>query len=154
MEPVEAVALVTNLDRAALGYWVVTSFVLFVKMFANSGVQAFVRMSNRAFVRPDDAAFFGRGAAPLERELPLSDRAQQCWRNDLENIPIFLFLTLGLVLLGGSAYWVGVYCTLFVIGRVLHTIFYLNPRQPHRNLAFQLGVFATVAAGIHALVIL
>lgn len=143
-----------EIERIALEYWVLTTFVLFLKMFANSGVQGIVRLRNRAFVRPDDAAFFGGGVEPLERELPLVDRAQQCWRNDLENIPIFLFLTLGLVLLGGSAYWVGLYCTVFVIGRILHTAFYLNPRQPHRNLAFQLGLIATFAAGIHAMVLL
>ncbi len=141
-------------ERLALEYWILTTFVLFAKMFFNSGVQAWVRVRHRAFVRPDDAAFFGAGATPLERELPLVDRAQQCWRNDLENIPMFLLLSLGLVLLGGSSYWVAVYCSVFVVGRVLHTAFYLSPRQPHRNIAFQLGVLATFAAGIHAVTLL
>lgn len=135
-------------DRLALEYWIITAFILFVKMFFNSAVQGWVRIRNRAFVRPDDAAFFG-GTAPLDRELPLVDRAQQCWRNDLENIPIFLFVCLGLVLIGGSADWVGIYCVAFVIARILHTAFYLIPRQPHRNIAYQLGVIVTFAAGIH-----
>lgn len=141
------------IDRIALEYWVLATCALFLKMFVNSTVQGVVRVSNRAFVRPDDAAFFGRGAPPRERELPLVDRATQCWRNDLENIPIFLFLSLGLVLVGGSPHWVGIYSVLFVVARVLHTAFYLQPRQPHRNFAYVLGVSTTIAVGIHAIVL-
>ncbi len=141
------------IDPIAVEYWVLTTFALFVKMFVNSSVQGVVRIRNRAFVRPEDAAFFG-GVAPRERELPLVERAQLCWRNDLENIPIFLFLSLALVLVGGSARWVGFYCAAFILARVCHTAFYLRPRQPHRNLAFQVGIAATFAAGIHAVALL
>ncbi len=142
-----------GVDRFALEYWALAAVLLFAKMFVNSGVQGWTRIRNKAFVHPEDAAFFG-GVQPRERELPLVETAADAWRNDLENIPIFLFLSLGAVLLGGTSFWVGGYCAVFVLARALHTAFYFAHRQPHRNLAYQLGLFATIATAIHVVSLL
>jgi uncharacterized MAPEG superfamily protein len=139
-----------TLDPIALRVWAVACSFLFAKMFFNSLVQAFARVRHSAFVLPEDARTFGDGAA-REFELPIVTRASACWRNDLENIPSFLLLSLGYVLLGGAGNWLAVYALTFVVARVLHTGFYLAPRQPHRNLSYLLGVLATLAVMAHAL---
>jgi hypothetical protein len=54
-------------------------------------VQGRVRTRNNAYVHPEDAPFFGKGAAPVAEEEPLVRRAQNVLRNDGENVPIFCF---------------------------------------------------------------
>ncbi|PKL03128.1 MAG: MAPEG family protein [Spirochaetae bacterium HGW-Spirochaetae-9] len=119
--------------------YALTTLVLFLKMFAVAGVQGVNRIKNRTFVRPEDAAFFG-GAAPAAAELPIVERAQNTLRNDLENIPLFLFLMLGYIQLQGPVLPLMIYATLFVSARIGHTLCYLTPRQPWRNLCYQLGL--------------
>lgn len=116
------------------------TMALFLKMFAVAMVQGVVRVRNAAFVNPDDAKFFGRGAAPRERELEIVERAQRTLRNDVENIPIALFLALAWIQLGcwpgGLAWVLGV----FVVSRYCHSLFYVWPRQPWRNLSYSTGL--------------
>lgn len=138
----------TGPEDPALAAWVTTVAVLFLKMFSNSAVQGLVRLKNRQFVKPEDAAFYGRKAPPAEEEHLLVQRAAAVWRNDLENIPIFLFLSLGLVLAGDEGTWTAGLCGLFVVARVAHTGFFFVPRQPHRNVAYQLGILSCVVAGL------
>ena len=60
-------------------------------MFSISMVQAIGRLGSDTFVNPEDARFYGK-TEPAAEEVPIVRRAQAVWRNDLENIPIFLFL--------------------------------------------------------------
>lgn len=116
-----------------------TAVALFIKMFAVAGVQGIQRMKHRTFARPDDAAFFGRGVAVAAQDLPVVERAQNTLRNDVENIPIFLFLMIAYAQLGAWPLGAAIYGTLFVLARITHTITYINPRQPLRNRAYILG---------------
>ena len=141
------------LDVLAFRYWLISLVVLFVKMFANSAVQGLTRFRTKSFAWPEDAALF-RGAQTVERDPELVERASRCWRNDLENIPVYLFLALGFVLAGGAPWWAALYFTTFTVARVLHTIFYLRGLQPHRNLAYQLGLLVCFALAIHIVVLL
>src|SRR5437868_5873198 len=86
--------------------------VLFFKMSAISIVQGLNRQTAKAFVNPEDAKMFGL-AAPAEREAPAVDRAARAWRNDLENIPIFLILGLVYVMLGGGSGAATIYFLVF-----------------------------------------
>lgn len=113
---------------------------LFLKLFATTAVQGVVRIRHRAFVRPEDAAFFGRGATPLEREHVLVERAQNVLRNDGENVPIFLALLLAFAHVDGRATHVLAYGLVFVAARVVHTLAYLRPTQPLRNRAYVVGL--------------
>lgn len=128
-------------------YWklyALTTSALFMKLFAVAAVQGYYRLSSRTFVNPEDAAFFGK-TAPAEQEHPMVMRASNTLRNDLENIPIFLFLLLGAIQLQ-VAWWplVGA-CVLFVISRIGHTLCYLWPRQPLRNRMYLLGQLTMIA---------
>lgn len=118
--------------------YALTTVVLFLKMFAVAGVQGYYRLKNRSFVRPEDAAFFGQ-TSPATAELPIVERAQNTLRNDLENIPIFLFLMLGYIQFQEPVTPLAIYASLFVLSRIGHTLCYLNPRQPLRNRLYLLG---------------
>ncbi len=133
-----------------LRIYALTAIILALKMAANSLVQGRARMGPKIFTNPEDAQAFG-GSAVAE-ELPMVQRAAKCWRNDLENIPIFLILALIYVIAGLSTGAFVIYCGLFVLARVLHTIFYLRAAQPGRTIAYTLGAMVSLALMIHLLV--
>lgn len=135
----------------SLKIFALTVVVLFLKMFAVAGVQGVNRLKNRVFVRPDDAAYFGKQVDPAAQELPIVERAQHTLRNDLENIPIFLFLMLAYLQLQGPAAPLAIYATVFVLSRIGHTLFYLKPRQPHRNRMYLLGILVDLTLCGHLL---
>jgi glutathione S-transferase len=121
--------------------YAITVVLLFVKMLANSGVQGYHRIGKKAFAIPEDARFFG-GNAPLAQDLPEVQRASAVWRNDLENIPIFLFLAFVYVTVDAPGSAAPAYFGTFVVARFAHMIFYLNAMQPWRFLAFLVGQLA------------
>ncbi len=131
-------------------FYALTTVILFFKMFAISAVQALARTGTKTFTNPEDAQFFG-ASAPAADEMPIVKRAAAAWRNDLENIPIFLFLGLIYVTLGCWPEGVYIYFTIFLIARILHTIAYLRGLQPARTIFYSLGVFACFALSIQIL---
>jgi glutathione S-transferase len=140
------------LDVLAFRWWLVSLVVLFFKMYANSLVQGVTRSRADAFAWPEDARVFGRGAGPAERDPEMVERASRCWRNDLENIPMYLFLGLGFVLAGGPPWWAALYFTAFTVARVAHTFFYLRGMQPHRTIAYAIGLLVCVALSVHLVI--
>jgi uncharacterized MAPEG superfamily protein len=129
-------------------YWVLFTIILWIKMLANSILQGYFRFKNKQFVTPEDAKAFGglikqKVDASFE-EHPMVLRLAKCWRNDLENIPAFLLISLGYALLGGSAAFGLVCFIVFTVSRVLHTFFYVASKQPHRNIAFDFGLITTI----------
>lgn len=145
------------MNEVLLKYWVVCSFLLALKMWANSMIQAVGRFKNKVFVNPEDARVFGglmkTDINPSTQEHPLVSRASLCWRNDLENIPLFLLLALGYVLIGGSTYWGILYFSVYTVARVLHTWFYMAMLQPWRTLVYEVGAAATFLMAVHSVYI-
>lgn len=141
-----------------LKLWLLCTIVLAAKMWANALVQAYARFRYRQFVNPEDASLVGqlRGQPhpPATQEHPLVQRAERCWRNDLENIPMFLLVALGYGLLGGRGVWGAVYLGTFAIARTAHTLFYLTGLQPWRFLTYLIGVGATGAVAVHSLALI
>lgn len=125
--------------------FVLCNVVLYLKFFGVAAVQGVERMRHRAFVNPEDAAFFGKGATPVARERELAERAQRTLRNDLENIPFFF--ALGLLYLHSEAWPPGaaIYFPLFTASRIVHSLAYLRPTQPLRNRAYLVGVLVLLA---------
>ncbi|MBX3247771.1 MAG: MAPEG family protein [Myxococcales bacterium] len=126
---------------------------LLLKLVATTGVQGVVRLRHRAFVRPEDAAFFGKGVAALEREHVLVERAQNVLRNDGENVPLFLALLLAFAHVDGRPTHVLAYGLAFVATRVVHTLAYLRPTQPLRNRAYVLGLGIMLALAVQLVVV-
>src|SRR5277367_4480800 len=120
-------------------FYALITVVLFFKMGVNSTVQAIGRLGTRTFSNPEDARFF-TGAPPAPEEAPIVKRAAMAWRNDLENIPIFLFLGLIYVTLGCWPEGAYIYFTIFAIARILHTLFFLRGLQPWRTISYGFGL--------------
>ncbi len=133
-----------------LQIYALTTIILALKMSAISIVQGRARVAGGAFVNPEDARTFGVKEAA--EELPDVQRAARAWRNDLENIPIFLILAWIYVSAGLSAAAFAIYCAVFVLARIAHTICYLNSIQPARTITFAVGGLATLALMIHLFV--
>ena len=145
------------MNTELLGLWFVCAVLLFFKMWSNSLVQGFYRLSQKQFTNPEDAQAFGKilgeDLPAAAKEHPMVERASACWRNDLENIPMFLILSLGFILLGGGEDWGQIYLWAFVVARVLHTLCYFLKLQPWRNLAYDAGALLTIAVAIHGLML-
>ena len=132
-------------------FYALTTVILFFKMVSISLVQGRGRLSAKAFVTPEDAEFFAH-APPAQEEAPIVKRAMNAWRNDLENIPIFLFLALIYVNLGCWPEGAFIYFTIFVVARILHTITFLNGLQPWRTIVFTFGLTICFILSIHILI--
>ncbi len=145
------------MNEVTLKVWIICTVLLTVKMWFNSVVQVHARVKNKAFSVPEDAKAFGAllkaELAPVAQEHPLSQRAAACWRNDLENIPLFIILALGYALIGGEPGWLLLYGSVFLFARVLHTFFYLNQLQPWRTVVYEIGSLATLALLVHDVVL-
>jgi glutathione S-transferase len=126
------------------------AIILSLKMSAIAIVQGRARTGAKKFANPEDAKMFG--AQQVEQEVEGVRRAANAWRNDLENIPMFLILALVYVIAGLSPHAFIVYCTVFTVARILHTVFYLNAVQPWRTVAFTVGAIAMFALIIHLFV--
>ncbi len=130
-----------------LRMYAITAIVLALKMSAIAIVQGRARTSAGAFLNPEDAAVFGGKAVPEEPEIV--QRASRAWRNDLENIPIFLILSWIYVSAGLAFVPFVIYCVIFMAARIAHTIWYINSVQPGRTIAFTVGALTTLALIIH-----
>ncbi len=131
-------------------FYALITVILFFKMASISVVQAFGRLGTKTFVTPEDAEFFAH-ASPAQEEAPIVKRASNAWRNDLENIPMFLFLGLIYVTLGlwpGGAF---IYFTIFVVARIFHTIMFLLGLQPWRTIFFTFGMAVCIILSINIL---
>ncbi len=130
-----------------LRMYALTAIVLALKMSAIAFVQGSARTSTGSFLNPEDAAAFGGKAVAEEAEIV--QRAARAWRNDLENIPIFLILAWIYVSAGLPVTAFAIYCIVFMAARIAHTICYINSIQPWRTISFVIGALATLALIIH-----
>ena len=92
------------------------------------------------------------GTVGRRRKSRACSAPHNAWRNDLENIPMFLYPRAGLCDRGLSPTLFIVYCAVFTVARILHTIFYINAMQPWRTIAYSVGAFAMFALIIHLFV--
>jgi uncharacterized MAPEG superfamily protein len=133
-----------------LQIYALTAIVLTLKMTAVSVVQGRARVAAGIFVNPEDAKTFQASHGP--EDAPDVRRASRAWLNDLENIPIFLILCGIYVAAGLSTTAFAIYCLVFTVARIAHTIFYLNSIQPMRTIAYTVGAVVSVALMIHLLI--
>lgn len=124
-----------SMDQNALCAFTATSAFFFLKLLSNSFLQGYARFRGAGFRYPEDQVF-GKSFDPDNRFAELEHRATCAWRNDLENIPLFLVAALCGLLNGIPAepytWLLGSYCVL----RVLHTLFLIKGTQPGRFLSF------------------
>jgi uncharacterized MAPEG superfamily protein len=130
-----------------LRMYALTTIVLAIKMTLIGVVQGRARTSAGVFLNPEDAKMFGGKEVPEEPEMV--QRASRAWRNDLENIPIFLILAWIYVAAGLSAGAFVIYCLVFMAARIIHTICYINSLQPWRTAAFTVGAAVMLVLMVH-----
>ncbi|MDF0731549.1 MAPEG family protein [Pseudomonas entomophila] len=132
---------------SALSVYACCVVVLFGKMLAISCYQGYYRLRFLTFMNPEDAAVFKRPAHPTER--PEVARAEQAWRNDLENIPMFVALAGLAVALEAPAGVTLCLSVVFTAARLVHTLTYLARLQPWRTLSYAVGVLCVLGlAGV------
>lgn len=136
---------------AAVQVWAVVAVWLWLKMFAISLLQARLRVTSNSFALPEDQVAFGRKDQPRHDTGERLQILDACWRNDLENIPMFLILALGAAITAPTSLVLMIALPLFALARTAHTIAYVRRKQPHRNIAYLAGVLCTIAvAGLLA----
>lgn len=133
------------MDQQSLCTFVATSAYLFLKMFANSGVQGYARLRSKTPKYREDKMFFGTEHDPARPPSDLLQRADACWRNDLENIPIFIVAALCGLMAGVPQNLYLPLMLIFCVGRTLHSVSMLLALQPWRFLGYVAGVVSTGA---------
>ena len=136
----------------ALPAFILALTALLLKATLLSAIQVVMRLRAKTFLIQEDARLLG--VAVASHEHPFVMRCGNVWRNDTENIPVFLATSLGYTLLGGdaaTATWLfGAYAVL----RYLHTAIYLRGLQPWRAVVFLLGLAICWAIAIKSLLLL
>ena len=117
--------------------------VLVLKMFAVGFYTGVARTKAKVNTNPEDAKTFGTQL--VDADPPEVVRVLKAHRNDLENIPAFLFVALVAVLLNAHPMGLRICLVLFTSVRVVYTIAYLRAMQPWRTLLYGLGLLSTLA---------
>lgn len=120
--------------------YAVCTILLVIKMFAVGVYTGMVRSKFKVAVNPEDAKQFG--AQLVETDHPEVARVLRAHRNDLENIPAFLFLGLIAVLAGAPAVGLSICFIAFTVARFAHSVAYLKGLQPWRSMSFGIGTLS------------
>jgi glutathione S-transferase len=129
-------------DTLAFRLWALSVLLLGFKMLALASWTSRIRLRKKIFAAPEDYASQGL-AVQAVRDADV-ERARRAHRNDLENI--LPFFAVGAVYAATEPSALGAWLCFggFTLGRILHTVFYLGERMPHRTIAYALGYFATL----------
>lgn len=133
----------------ALRIYSLFSIVLGLSVFALGGITGVTRTRTRSPVIADDEALL-RGT--VKEVLPLElQRALNCHRNALENIPPFLLMALPFVLTGPTVTQVTLYMGIYTAVRLLYIVAYLRGLQPWRTIFFGIGNVTVLIMAGHTL---
>jgi glutathione S-transferase len=126
--------------------------LLVVKMLMLIFRTSATRMRLSSFASPEDYAAI-TGGAPADATVPDEriERLRRALQNDLENILPFFGVGLIYALSGPSLGMARFLIGGFALSRIAYTIFYVRGLQPHRSIAFMLGMFFLVCMLLRAL---
>lgn len=119
--------------------------LLWAKFFWAALIQARQRLSSKEFQYPEDAAHWGGSVAKASEAISPSQRAQNMLRNDSESQPYFFLVALLCTLTGAYPQTSAALFISYAALRWLHGCFFMNPKQPHRNLAFSASLVVQLA---------
>jgi len=125
-------------DLPALPALALSLVALFAKTTLTSLLQVASRVRAGVFPIPEDARLMRR--SPALAEAPFVQRCANVWRNDTENLPLFLALAFAYTLLGGPAGAAQLLFGAYVALRFAHTGAFLLGLQPWRALAYLSGL--------------
>jgi uncharacterized MAPEG superfamily protein len=124
------------LAQPAVRLFAVVYLLLVLKMMLVGNYTSMLRLRRNVFATPEDYAL--RGAAPVVADEDI-ERVRRAHRNDLENILPFFAVGFFYVLGNPSLGMARLFLWGFLIARVIHSVFYIRARQPHRTIAFAVG---------------
>ncbi len=136
---------------AALPAYTLALVALFVKTTLTSALQVISRLRSGVFPIAEDARLMGK--APAQAEADFVRRCANVWRNDTENLPLFMALGLTWVLLGATAEAGAMYFGAYVALRYVHTLVFLRGLQPWRALLYLAGLAVCWAIAVQCLVL-
>lgn len=111
---------------------------LFAKTTFTSVLQVLSRLRAGVFPIPEDARLMGK--QPAQAEADFVRRCANVWRNDTENLPLFMALGLTYVLLGAPAAAAQLFFAAYVALRYVHTAVFLLGLQPWRAVLYLAGL--------------
>lgn len=126
--------------------------ILVLKMLMLIFRTSATRMRLSSFASPEDYGAVGaspQGGATIPDER--IERVRRALLNDLENILPFFGVGLIFALSGPSLGMARLLIGGFALSRIAHTIFYLRAMQPHRSVAFILGMVCLICMLLRAL---
>ena len=132
----------------ALQLFALSLLALFFKTSLTSLLQILSRFGSGRFLLPEDAKL--ARTQVVASESFFVQRCANVWRNDVENLPLFLALALTYVLLGATRESVSWVFPVYVLIRYTHTTVYLLGLQPWRAILYLSGMAVcwTIAAKI------
>jgi microsomal prostaglandin-E synthase 1 len=101
-----------------------------------------VRAKTKTTPNPEDLSKDGQ---LVTGDPPEVARVLRAHRNAADNILPFAVLALLFVLWGASPLLTGIFCGLFVVARLAHSLTYLAEKQPWRTISFGAGAATTLA---------
>lgn len=126
----------------------ITVVLLSLKALLLGTATAATRGRLMSFINAEDAKWLGGAHVCADPEAVA--RLKRAHRNDLENLLPFFICGLLYVLAGGQALAGYIYCGVFLISRMLHTIAYLLARPMLRRNAYTFAFLMIVIVGVHA----
>ncbi|MBC7474793.1 MAG: MAPEG family protein [Candidatus Sericytochromatia bacterium] len=133
----------------ALKIYAVCCIILFLKIFALGMVQGASRAKNKVFMKPEDAKM--AGGVVSTSDTPMAITAGNAIKNDLENIPMFLFLALVYVMTNCWDRGSLIYFSIFTFARIMHSVCFLKAIQPWRSIFYGIALLMTFIVSGHIL---
>ena len=124
---------------------------LFAKTTFTSLVQVWSPLRAGVFPIPEDARLMGR--PPAQAEADFVRRCANVWRNDTENLPLFMALGLTYVLLGAPAGAAQLFFAAYVALRYAHTAVFLRGLQPWRAVLYLAGLAVCWGMAVHSVML-
>jgi uncharacterized MAPEG superfamily protein len=108
------------------------------------GYSGSVRSKSKVTPNPEDLGTVNKDGT-LGADPPEVARVLRAHRNATDNILPFGILGLLFVLWGGSPLLTAIFCGVFVVARLGHSVSYLFEKQPWRTITFVVGGLDTLA---------
>ncbi|XP_076812381.1 microsomal glutathione S-transferase 1-like [Clavelina lepadiformis] len=132
-----------TLENNVFAGFVFYTVLLLMKMLLMTVLTTTKRQIHKAFHSPEDTSRAGTNPEARKKSLLPNEnveRVRRCHRNDMENIYLFIFLSL-LYIATDPPYAMAIwYFRVYTVSRFLHMLVYLNGiGQPFRGLTFAAG---------------
>ncbi|MFQ5513368.1 MAG: MAPEG family protein [Myxococcota bacterium] len=116
----------------------ICALVLVLKMVLLASYTSLIRMRKGIYATAEDYRLVG--AEPVSGPDEEIERARRAHRNDLENVLPFFAVGFFFALSDPSLLAARIGFIGFTLARVLHSVFYVRGMQPHRTLAYTVGL--------------